>query len=105
MADAIGYERSYYSRVENGKRGYDQAILEKLAEVHGCKPADLLSKDPELAGDLDAILRVLSPADLVRVTEIARTLKDVSRPAPASTSPAPAAKPKTAKKAPSKVAQ
>lgn len=104
MADAIGYERSYYSRVENGKRGYDQAILEKLAEAHGCKPADLLSKDPEKSGDLDAILRVLSPADLVRVTEIARTLRDVSQPVPAGTPLAPSAKPKAAKKAPGKTA-
>lgn len=80
MAEAIGYERSYYSRVENGKRGYDQEILEKLAQVHGCHPADLLSKDPEIADDLGSILRDLSKADLVRVTEIARTLRDVSRP-------------------------
>ncbi|OWR21767.1 Predicted transcriptional regulator [Brevundimonas diminuta] len=80
MADAIGYERSYYSRVENGKRGYDQAILEKLAAEHGCSPADLLSRDPALTLDLNSILRDLSPDDLVRITEIARALRDVATP-------------------------
>ncbi|MBK1969429.1 helix-turn-helix transcriptional regulator [Brevundimonas diminuta] len=80
MAEAIGYERSYYSRVENGKRGYDQAILEKLAAEHRCSPADLLSRDPSVAPDLSAILRDLNPEDLVRLTEIARALRDVAKP-------------------------
>lgn len=78
VAEQIGYERSYYSRIENGKRGYDQEILEKLAVVYRCEPADLIARNPKNTENLWAIVRRLKPADLVRLTEIARTLEGVS---------------------------
>ena len=45
-ADAIDSSKGYISDLENGKRRYNQDILEALAELYMCDPADLLSQDP-----------------------------------------------------------
>ncbi|MDO9607253.1 MAG: helix-turn-helix transcriptional regulator [Brevundimonas sp.] len=80
VADAIGYERSYYSRIETGKRGYDQEILEKLASHYGTAPCHLISRNPASAPDLWDIVDQLAPADLIRLTELAKALRVVSLP-------------------------
>ena len=77
VADAIGYERSYYSRIETGKRGYDQEILERLAKHYGTSPCNLISQNPGTAPALWEIVDQLSKDDLIRLTDIARALKGV----------------------------
>jgi transcriptional regulator with XRE-family HTH domain len=77
VADAIGYERSYYSRIETGKRGYDQEILERLAKHYSTSPCNLISQNPGTAPALWEIVDQLSKDDLVRLTDIARALKGV----------------------------
>ena len=78
VAEAIGYERSYYSRIENNKRGYDQEILERLAKLYACSPAEIIARKPDAAAQLWEIVRRLNARDLLRLTEIARTLEQVS---------------------------
>lgn len=78
VAEGCGYDRSYYSRIENGKRGYDQELIEKLADFYNCSVADLISVDPASPHELYAIARRLRPEDVIRLTEIARTLETVS---------------------------
>ena len=80
VAERIGYERSYYSRIENNKRGYDQEILERLAALYSCSAADLIARNPADAEPLWSIVRRLPSADLVRLTEIARTLEGLAAP-------------------------
>lgn len=74
VAEGIGYERSYYSRIENGHRPYDQDILEKLAELYGVEPRDLIGRDPATPDDLWTIARSLPADELVRLSAMARAL-------------------------------
>lgn len=46
-ADRMGVERSYVSKVENGKRRYDEIFLEAAAKVYRCTPADLIGRHPQ----------------------------------------------------------
>jgi transcriptional regulator with XRE-family HTH domain len=46
LAAQAGYHRSFIYKVETGRRKYDQVFLEKVAEVLGCEPADLLGRPP-----------------------------------------------------------
>jgi len=52
LADAIQVSKGYLSDLEQGKKRYNQDMLERLAEVLGCSPACLLSRDPEATADL-----------------------------------------------------
>lgn len=74
VAEQISFDRSYYSRIENGQRPYDEALLESLAALYGCKPGDLLETDPGSGEELWTIIGRLAPTDRARLTEIARTL-------------------------------
>jgi transcriptional regulator with XRE-family HTH domain len=78
VAEGIGYERSYYSRIENSKRGYDQEILERLAALYHCTAAELIGRDPATTEPLWGVVRRLPASDLIRLTEIAKTLEGVS---------------------------
>lgn len=78
VAERIGYERSYYSRIENNKRGYDQEILERLASLYRCQPAELIGRNPASTAPLWLLVQSLSQDDLVRLTGIAETLQGVA---------------------------
>lgn len=45
-AEMIGVSQSFLSRVENGKVKYVQPFLERVAEVYGCGPGDLVMRNP-----------------------------------------------------------
>jgi transcriptional regulator with XRE-family HTH domain len=45
-ADAIGVNKSTLSRIERGLSPYTQKVLENLALLYGCDPAELLIQDP-----------------------------------------------------------
>ncbi|WP_331373801.1 helix-turn-helix domain-containing protein [Sinorhizobium chiapasense] len=70
IASSLGYAVSSLSQLENGKQGYSQAILEALAELLQCTPADLLSVNPieERREDQsrEAVVSLLSLLDNVR---------------------------------------
>lgn len=46
LADRVGCDRSYVTKIETGKKRYDQPFLEKAAEALRCEPADLIMRDP-----------------------------------------------------------
>jgi transcriptional regulator with XRE-family HTH domain len=46
-AERMGFERSYVSKVERGKRRYDEPFLEAAAKVYRCTPADLIGRHPQ----------------------------------------------------------
>lgn len=64
VAALIGYHHSNLLRVELGKTQFTQDLLEKLAEVYRCTPADLLSRDPEADtySDVAPIVRRIASA-------------------------------------------
>lgn len=60
LAAEVGISRVQVSRVENGKRKYDQYFLEQAARALDCAPADLLATDPFDSDGLFALYEKLS---------------------------------------------
>jgi transcriptional regulator with XRE-family HTH domain len=50
-AERIGIDRTALSKVENGKRLYNQSLLEAAALVYECTPADLIGRHPGMMRD------------------------------------------------------
>lgn len=46
LAEAIGRDKSYVSKIENGKKRYDQPFLEAVSEVLQVHPSTLLLRKP-----------------------------------------------------------
>lgn len=63
------------SRIERGEQPYSQDVLEALATVLRCAPADLLMRDPSKAEGIWSIWDTLSQPQQVQVVEIAKTIK------------------------------
>lgn len=75
LAERIGITKSYLSKIESGKKRYDQPFLEAAAEVLQCEPADLIIRDPSDPDGIWSIWDQLQPAQRTQVVEIAKTLK------------------------------
>jgi transcriptional regulator with XRE-family HTH domain len=75
LAERIGIDRAYLSKIESGKRRYDQPFLEAAAVVLQCEPADLLMRDPSDPDGIWSIWDQLRPVERSQVVEIAKTLK------------------------------
>lgn len=75
LAERIGITRTYLSKIENGRRRYDQPFLEAAAEVLRCEPADLIVRDPTATESLWTIWDQLGPTERVQLVEIGKTLK------------------------------
>lgn len=75
LAERIGINRAYLSKIESGKRRYDQPFLEAAAEVLQCEPADLIIRDPSDPDGIWSIWDQLRPVERSQVVEIAKTLK------------------------------
>lgn len=75
LAERIGIDRAYLSKIESGKRRYDQPFLEAAAVVLQCEPADLIIRDPSDPDGIWSIWDQLRPIERSQVVEIARTIK------------------------------
>lgn len=75
LAERIGIDKTYLSKIESGKRRYDQPFLEAAAEALRCAPADLIMRDPLDPEGLWSIYDTLSPVERRQVVEIAKTFK------------------------------
>lgn len=75
FAERIGVDKSYVSKIESGKRRYDQPFLEAAAEILRCEPADLIVRDPTDPEGIWSVWDTLEPVQRAQVVEIAKTLK------------------------------
>lgn len=75
LAERIGIDRSYLSKIENGAKRYDQIFLEAAAEALRCTPADLLMRDPSDPDGIWSIWDNLKPSQRLQVVEIAKTIQ------------------------------
>lgn len=75
LAERIGINRAYLSKIESGKRRYDQPFLEAAADVLRCDPADLIVRDPADPDGIWSIWDQLKPAQRNQVVEIAKTIR------------------------------
>lgn len=75
LAERIGIARSYLTKIETGKRRYDQPFLEAAAEVLNCAVADLLVRDPTDPEGIWTVWDTLEPRERRQVVAIARELQ------------------------------
>lgn len=75
LAERIGIDKTYLSKIESGKRRYDQPFLEAAADVLRCEPADLIMRDPTDPDGIWSVWDSLAPAQRAQVVDIAKTFK------------------------------
>lgn len=75
LAERIGIDRGYLSKIESGKRRYDQPFLEAAAEALQCAPADLIVRDPRDPDGIWSIWDQLAAPQRTQLVEIAKTIK------------------------------
>ena len=63
------------SRIERGETPYGQDILEALAAVLRCEPADLIMRDPTQPDAIWNLVENLKPAERQQAVAILRALK------------------------------
>lgn len=76
LASAVGVSAANLSRIETGKQGYTQAVLEAIATTLRCEPADLLTaRDPgEPESAILLALRNLPPEQRNRALRVVQAL-------------------------------
>ena len=69
------FSKGQLSRVERGEQPYAQDLLEALATIYRCEPADLIMRDPEASEAIWSIWDQLQPVQRLQLVEIGQTLK------------------------------
>lgn len=62
------------SRLENGKQPYSQRVLEALAEIYDCEPADLIGRDPDKEGKVIDLVHHMTKRQLDQAIAILEAL-------------------------------
>lgn len=75
FAERVGVTKSYVSKIESGKRRYDQPFLEAAAVVLQCAPADLIIRDPSDPDGIWSVWGELSAPQRTQVVEMAKVIK------------------------------
>ncbi len=76
LAEKIGMARSYLSRIESGKRRYDQNFLENAAEILQCLPSDLIGRSPNDPEDIWGIVERLTLTERRQAAAMLRAMLD-----------------------------
>jgi transcriptional regulator with XRE-family HTH domain len=76
LADAVNLAQGSLSDLENGRFAYTQGVLESLAKVLRCSPADLLERPPGLVDEIRDALDALDPDSQKRALAVVKALKD-----------------------------
>jgi len=75
FAERVGISRAYLSKIESGKRRYDQPFLEAAADILSCEPADLIMRNPTDPAGLWSIYDQLTETQRVQLVAIGETLR------------------------------
>jgi transcriptional regulator with XRE-family HTH domain len=75
LADRIGISRPQLSKIEHGKRKYDQAFLEAAAGVLRVEPADLLVRNPSDPDGIWSVWDQIKPVQRAQAIEVLKALK------------------------------
>ena len=75
FAERVGISRAYLSKIESGKRRYDQPFLEGASDVLSCEPADLIMRNPADPAGLWSIYDELTETQRVQLVAIGETLR------------------------------
>jgi transcriptional regulator with XRE-family HTH domain len=74
LAQAAGMVKGNLSKIERGINPYTQIRLELIAKRLGCTPADLLSRPPNVAPELEVMIQTASPEQRSQLSAIAEAL-------------------------------
>jgi transcriptional regulator with XRE-family HTH domain len=74
-ADGLGTTHATLSRIERGKISYTQPMLEALAELYRCAPADLIVRDPSSADSIWSIWDQIAPEQREQAVKVLETFK------------------------------
>lgn len=73
LAERVGYDRTYISKIEKGTKRYDQPFLEAVAEALRCEPADLIMRDPTAPGSIWSIWDQIPATQREQAVEVLKT--------------------------------
>lgn len=75
VAEKLGMEdHTSLSRVERGIYPYSQDLLENLALIYGCDPAELLASDPERPSNIHSLWDRATVEERQRIYRVAEAL-------------------------------
>ena len=80
LAERIGMNRAYLSKIESGKRRYDQPFLEAAAVALQCQPADLIMRNPTDPEGIWSLWETLRPTERRQVIEVAKAIHRAAEP-------------------------
>lgn len=70
LAEMVGVDRTYVSKIEKGAKRYDQPFLEAAATALRCDPADLIMRDPSEPGSIWSIWDQIAAPDRPKVARM-----------------------------------
>jgi DNA-binding XRE family transcriptional regulator len=73
-AEYLHMSHGSLSKIERGQVPYNQKLLEKLAELYMCEPADLIIRDPSEPIDIWSIWDQAKPGDKRKIVSVAKTI-------------------------------
>lgn len=74
VAEHLHMTHGTLSKIERGKTPYNQKLLEALADLYMCEPADLIVRDPSEQIDIWTVWQHAKPGDKAKIVSIARTI-------------------------------
>ena len=74
VAEHLHMTHGSLSKIERGKVPYSQKLLEALAELYMCEPADLIVRDPSDPDGIWSVWESASPGDRSKIVAIAKTI-------------------------------
>lgn len=74
VAEHLHMTHGSLSKIERGKVPYNQKLLEALADLYMCEPADLIIRDPTDPDGIWSIWDNAKPGERAKIVSIARTI-------------------------------
>ena len=78
LAERIGVQQPFISKIERGVQSPDLAFIEVAAEALNCTPTDLITRDPRDPEAIWDLYDKMTSTQRAQVVEIAKTLLKVS---------------------------
>lgn len=76
FSERMGMSRTHYSRIESKRLPWDQPFLGLAAEMLGCKPVDLLMRDPtNSAHEIWAVVHEMDDGEKRQASAVLRMIK------------------------------
>lgn len=74
VAGELRISQPQLGRIERGDQPYNQDLLEALAELYGCSPADLLMRDPSQPSNIWSLWDHAKPGQRRQIEAVAEVI-------------------------------